>query len=164
MSGVAFRAWKVDETDDGRFVGSEQTCSTDSLRIKGSSGGGGNKNIEEEEFVLIEVSHSSLNYKDALSASGNKGVTRSYPHTPGIDAAGTRVGNKSGGSVLVTGYVRHTSCTIEKEHIIINLSSNGTHSLACTCILFMKFHDASTCVRFQFAFAFHLHSYSRTWE
>jgi len=34
------------------------------------------------------VSHSSLNYKDMLSASGNKGVTRHYPHTPGIDAAG----------------------------------------------------------------------------
>jgi acrylyl-CoA reductase (NADPH) len=38
--------------------------------------------------VLIEVKYSSLNYKDALSASGNKGVTRKYPHTPGIDAAG----------------------------------------------------------------------------
>jgi|GEM_PF-1444905 len=29
-----------------------------------------------------------LNYKDALSASGSKGVTQHYPHTPGIDAAG----------------------------------------------------------------------------
>ena len=38
--------------------------------------------------VLIRVLWSSLNYKDALSASGNKGVTRTYPHTPGIDAAG----------------------------------------------------------------------------
>jgi acrylyl-CoA reductase (NADPH) len=38
--------------------------------------------------VLIEVKYSSLNYKDALSATGNKGVTRNYPHTPGIDAAG----------------------------------------------------------------------------
>ena len=41
--------------------------------------------------VLIRVNYSSLNYKDALSATGNKGVTRSYPHTPGIDAAGTVV-------------------------------------------------------------------------
>ena len=39
-------------------------------------------------FVQIQVSHSSLNYKDALSASGNKGVTRNYPFVPGIDAAG----------------------------------------------------------------------------
>ncbi len=38
--------------------------------------------------VLIEVEYSSLNYKDALSASGNRGVTKKYPHTPGIDAAG----------------------------------------------------------------------------
>ena len=38
--------------------------------------------------VLINVKYSSLNYKDALSATGNKGVTRKYPHTPGIDAAG----------------------------------------------------------------------------
>ncbi len=32
--------------------------------------------------VLIRVQYSSLNYKDALSASGNRGVTRKYPHTP----------------------------------------------------------------------------------
>ena len=62
-----------------------------------------------EGDVLIRVNYSSLNYKDALSASGNKGVTRSYPHTPGIDAAGTvvdsRVGAfKKGDKVLVTGY------------------------------------------------------------
>lgn len=38
--------------------------------------------------VLVRVQYSSLNYKDALSATGRKGVTQSYPHTPGIDAAG----------------------------------------------------------------------------
>lgn len=38
--------------------------------------------------LLIQVEYSSLNYKDSLSAYGNKGVTRNYPHTPGIDAAG----------------------------------------------------------------------------
>ncbi len=38
--------------------------------------------------VLIRVQYSSLNYKDALSANGNRGVTKNYPHTPGIDAAG----------------------------------------------------------------------------
>ena len=31
--------------------------------------------------TLIKVKFSSLNYKDALSASGNKGVTRNYPYT-----------------------------------------------------------------------------------
>jgi acrylyl-CoA reductase (NADPH) len=38
--------------------------------------------------LLIKVSYSSLNYKDALSFSGNKGVSKNYPHTPGIDAVG----------------------------------------------------------------------------
>ncbi|HFQ80862.1 MAG TPA: acryloyl-CoA reductase [Desulfobacterales bacterium] len=38
--------------------------------------------------LLVRVLYSSLNYKDALSASGNRGVTRRYPHTPGIDCAG----------------------------------------------------------------------------
>ncbi len=69
------------------------------------------KKIEDlpEGEVLINVKYSSLNYKDALSASGNKGVTRKYPHTPGIDAAGIVVDTKSerfyeGDEVLVTGY------------------------------------------------------------
>jgi acrylyl-CoA reductase (NADPH) len=38
--------------------------------------------------VTLRVAWSSLNYKDALSARGRPGVTRHYPHTPGIDAAG----------------------------------------------------------------------------
>lgn len=59
--------------------------------------------------VLIRVSYSSLNYKDALSASGNRGVTRTYPHTPGIDAAGTVAESgvaefEKGDEVIVTGY------------------------------------------------------------
>ena len=59
--------------------------------------------------VLIRVKYSSLNYKDALSATGNRGVTQNYPHTPGVDAAGT-VSESSqnifsvGDEVLVTGY------------------------------------------------------------
>lgn len=59
--------------------------------------------------VLIRVKYSSLNYKDALSAIGNRGVTRRYPHTPGIDAAGLVENSSSpdftaGDVVLVTGY------------------------------------------------------------
>ena len=38
--------------------------------------------------LLVRVHYSSLNYKDALSASGNRAVTRRFPHTPGIDVAG----------------------------------------------------------------------------
>ncbi len=59
--------------------------------------------------VLIKVRYSSLNYKDALSAVGNRGVTKKYPHTPGIDAAGVVAESvspefKPGDEVLVTGY------------------------------------------------------------
>ena len=63
----------------------------------------------EENDLLVKVSYSSLNYKDALSASGNKGVTRTYPHTPGIDAVGEVVKSnssdfKDGDKIIVTGY------------------------------------------------------------
>ena len=59
--------------------------------------------------VLIRVKYSGLNYKDALSASGHKGVTRNYPHTPGIDAAGiiessTDSRFQKGDQVLVSSY------------------------------------------------------------
>lgn len=59
--------------------------------------------------VLIEVRYSSLNYKDALSASGNKAVSAHYPHTPGIDAAGVVLESQApqfqvGDEVVVFGY------------------------------------------------------------
>ena len=69
------------------------------------------KNIDDlpEGDLLIKVSYSSLNYKDAMSASGMPGVTRNYPHTPGIDAVGEiqQTSNKAfkeGDKVIVTGY------------------------------------------------------------
>ncbi|CAE6921454.1 Putative quinone oxidoreductase YhfP [Pseudomonas marincola] len=62
-----------------------------------------------EGELLIRVKYSSLNFKDALSASGNRGVTRKFPHTPGIDAAGivekSSVAEfRAGDEVIVTGY------------------------------------------------------------
>lgn len=62
-----------------------------------------------EGDLLIEVKYSSLNYKDALSSIGNKGVTKKYPHTPGIDAAGIVVKSDGerfevGDKVIVTGF------------------------------------------------------------
>lgn len=63
----------------------------------------------DTQDLLIKVVYSSLNYKDALSASGNKGISRYYPHTPGIDAAGVVARSahpafKEGEKVIVTGY------------------------------------------------------------
>ena len=62
-----------------------------------------------EGDVLIRVKYSSLNYKDALSATCNPGVTRNFPHTPGIDAAGiveesAHAQFKQGDPVIVTSY------------------------------------------------------------
>lgn len=59
--------------------------------------------------VLIDVAYSSLNYKDGLSATGNPGVTRNFPHTPGIDAAGQVLESadssfKPGDEVIVIGF------------------------------------------------------------
>ena len=62
-----------------------------------------------ENEIVIKVTYSSLNYKDALSSIGNPGVTRNFPHITGIDVAGTVYESTSnifkiGERVLVTGY------------------------------------------------------------
>ena len=90
---MKYRALVTTEEDD-KFVNSIQENDLDFL---------------PDNNTLIKVKYSSLNYKDALSASGNKGVTRKYPHTPGIDAAGiieetSSKKLKKGDEVIVTGY------------------------------------------------------------
>jgi putative YhdH/YhfP family quinone oxidoreductase len=59
--------------------------------------------------VLVRVAYSSLNYKDALAATGHPGVNRLFPHVPGVDAAGTVVESGvyewvEGDRVLVQGF------------------------------------------------------------
>ena len=59
--------------------------------------------------VVIKVHYSSLNYKDALAASGIKGVASTYPFVPGIDVAGEILESTSdnfniGDKVIATGY------------------------------------------------------------
>jgi acrylyl-CoA reductase (NADPH) len=59
--------------------------------------------------VLIRVACSSLNYKDALACQGHPGVVRTFPHVPGIDAAGVVESSdaaefRAGDEVIVTGY------------------------------------------------------------
>ena len=59
--------------------------------------------------LVVKVHYSSLNFKDALSAVGNPGVTRNFPHTPGIDAAGEVISSADGSfqpgdKVIVTSY------------------------------------------------------------
>ena len=62
-----------------------------------------------EGELVVRVHYSSLNFKDALSATGNPGVTRNFPHTPGIDAAGEVVSCSDGSfqpgeKIIVTSY------------------------------------------------------------
>ena len=89
-----FSAYVVRETSPGHFVGAIEQRTI--------------KDLPPGE-VLLQVRYSSLNYKDALSASGNRGVTKCYPHTPGIDAAGVVISSSSplvkcGDDVICMGY------------------------------------------------------------
>ena len=94
MEHTTFKAFRVNEDESGAF-----TRSIVERRIK---------DLPDGE-VLIKIHYAALNYKDALSAIGNKGVTKKYPHTPGIDGSGTVVESKvpqfkAGDQVLVTSY------------------------------------------------------------
>ena len=93
MEQITFKSLVIEELND-RFSRTVLTRSVSDL---------------PKNDLLIRVHYSSLNYKDALSASGNKGVTRTYPHTPGIDAVGSVVHSdnekfREGDEVIVTSY------------------------------------------------------------
>lgn len=88
-----FSAYVVDKQDD-HVTGQVTTLPADQL---------------PDGDVTIAVEYSSLNYKDGLAATGQGGIVRTYPHVPGIDAAGTVVESRVasivvGERVLVTGY------------------------------------------------------------
>lgn len=93
-SSTRFKALVVDKTSDAQFVREIRERSVNDL---------------PPGDLLVRVRYSSLNYKDALSATGHPGVTRRFPHTPGIDAAGEVVSSGNGAyapgeEVIVTGY------------------------------------------------------------
>jgi acrylyl-CoA reductase (NADPH) len=59
--------------------------------------------------VVIDAAYSSVNYKDALAATGSGKIIRRFPLIPGIDVAGTVTASadarfREGQEVLVTGY------------------------------------------------------------
>ena len=88
------KAYVVEKIEDKKFESGIQDIEIPSI---------------EENEVLIKVSYSSLNFKDALSSVGNPGVTRVFPHVTGIDVAGTIEKSNSdefkvAEEVLVTGY------------------------------------------------------------
>jgi len=94
MDNFSYKALIVEEPEKNKFIRQIKNVTINDLP-KGD--------------VLIRVKYSSLNYKDALSATGNRGVTRHYPHTPGIDAAGIVEEShidtvKKGEKVIITSY------------------------------------------------------------
>ncbi len=94
MQDRTYRAMVVEEDESGKFRRSLKKLELQPL---------------DPEEVLVRVQWSSLNYKDALSATGNRGVTRNYPHVPGIDCSGVVEKSRSdsfapGDQVIVTSY------------------------------------------------------------
>jgi len=90
----AFQALLVEQPEPKRFTRSIVTRTLDDL---------------PQGDLVVRVRWSSLNFKDALSATGHPGVTRNFPHTPGIDAGGEVVSDASGrfhpgDLVIVTGF------------------------------------------------------------
>lgn len=116
--------------------------------------------------VLVKLEWSSLNYKDALSAKGHKGITREYPHTPGVDAAGIVESSKvngisKGDKVVITGHDLGMNTnggfseyvSVPKEWIVllpVNLTTResmifGTAGVtAAICINELIKHDITT--------------------
>ena len=90
---MKYKAYLVEE-NNGEYIGSVKELDTPVL---------------QEGRLLIKVKYSSLNYKDALAATGAKGVVRSYPFVPGVDVAGVIIESSSddfipGDEVIATGY------------------------------------------------------------
>jgi acrylyl-CoA reductase (NADPH) len=91
---MQFKALLINETFEGKFERSIVQRNIDDL---------------PQGDVLIRVHYSALNYKDGLSATGHKGITKKFPHTPGIEAAGVVEQSTSplfrqGNEVFLTGY------------------------------------------------------------
>jgi len=87
-----FQAFRIDE-QDGDIKAGFATLSLDDL---------------SDGDVVIKVSHSTINYKDALAATGKGRILRRYPLNGGIDLAGTVVSSEHaelqpGDAVLVNG-------------------------------------------------------------
>jgi NADPH2:quinone reductase len=88
----SFRAFRIDEKD-GSIVAGFQELTLDDLT---------------EGNVVVRVTHSTINYKDALAATGKGRILRRYPLNGGIDFAGVVVSSEDadfqpGAEVLMNG-------------------------------------------------------------
>lgn len=90
----SFRCYQVDKNQQQKITAGIETVPYEAL---------------PPGAVTIRVVYSSVNYKDALAATGHPGIVRKFPHVPGIDAAGIVVESESdqfqvGDPVVVTSY------------------------------------------------------------
>lgn len=88
----SFRAYRINE-EDGKIIAGFQELTVDDLT---------------EGNVVVRISHSTINYKDALAATGTGKILRRYPLNGGIDLAGVIVSSEDtdfqpGTDVLVNG-------------------------------------------------------------
>ena len=88
-----FRSYRIHQNEDKKII-----AGFEELRLE---------DLTEGE-VVIQTSYSTINYKDALAATGKGRILRKYPLNGGIDLAGTVVSSsdnrfKDGDSVLVVG-------------------------------------------------------------
>lgn len=91
---TSFRAFVIDQDENKKVGGSLTTLSTDAL---------------DAGEVLIRVHYSSINYKDALAATGAGKIIRRFPCVGGIDLAGEVVesgaaGFRPGDKVIATSF------------------------------------------------------------
>lgn len=87
-----FRAYRIDQQDGNIAAAFAQM----------------NVNELSDGDIVIKVSHSTINYKDALAATGTGRILRTFPLNGGIDLAGTVVTSSSdefaeGDAVVVNG-------------------------------------------------------------
>ncbi|MEO1159674.1 MAG: MDR family oxidoreductase [Pseudomonadota bacterium] len=92
MSGT-FRAIQINKTDDKQTAALVELSDADLM----------------DGDVTVDISHSTLNYKDGLALTAKAPIIRKFPLTPGIDFAGTVSASdnpdyKPGDAVILNGW------------------------------------------------------------
>lgn len=109
----AFRAILLEKEND-RFSATIRTLSDADLAAQAGDGD-----------VVVQVAHSTINYKDGLAIANRSPVVRKWPMVPGIDGAGTvesstHPGFKAGDRVVLNGWgvgETHWGCLAGKARL-----------------------------------------------
>ncbi len=88
-----FRALKIEKSEEGQNLNIVEISENDLM----------------EGNVVVDVTHSTLNYKDGLAMTGSSPIVRSFPMIPGIDFSGVVKSSEdpkfsSGDRVVMNGY------------------------------------------------------------